>query len=127
MLAHSLYKFQPLDVGCFRALKWSYGKIIESIIRVHIIYISKEDFFPVFYIAHLESMIESNIKGGFRGIGLVLYNPDYVILQLDIRLSTPTSPSISLGFPLLWESKTLNNLFETQSQIDYINNRIVRH
>jgi hypothetical protein len=48
-------------------------------------------------------------------------------LQLDIKLSTPTPPSTPLGLLPLWEPKTLNNPLETQSQTNYIKNRIVQH
>jgi hypothetical protein len=57
-------------------------------------------------------MIESNIKGGFRKAELIPYNPDSVILQLDISLSILIPPSILLTLLLLWESKTPNNPFE---------------
>ena len=64
--------------------------------QVNITHISKEDFLPAFYIAFHIALTESNIRGGFRRSGLVLYDPDYVISQLDIviptsRLSTATS------------------------------------
>jgi hypothetical protein len=109
MPAYSSHKLQPLDVGCFRALKRSYGKEIEGLIRAYITHISKEDFFPAFYIAHLESITKSNIKGGFRGAGLVLYNPDYIILRLDAKLYAPTLPLTPVGLLSIWESKTSNN------------------
>lgn len=127
MPAHSSHKLQPLDVGCFRALKRSYGKAIEGLMRSHTTHISKEDFFPAFHAAHIESMTESNIKGGFRGAGIVPYNPEYVISQLDAKLHTPTPPGTSAGLPTLWDPKTPNNPVEAQSQTDYIRNRIVRH
>lgn len=127
MPAHSSHKLQPLDVGCFRALKRSYGKAIENLMRGYVTHISKEDFFPAFYTAHLESMTESNIKGGFRGSGLIPYDPEYVISQLDAKLHTPTPPGSSSGLPTLWDPKTPNNPIEAQSQTDYIKNRIVQH
>jgi hypothetical protein len=127
MPAHSSHKLQPLDVSCFRALKRSYGTEIEKLMRAHITHISKEDFFPAFYTAFRTSMTESNIRGGFRGTGLVPYDPEYVISQLDIRLSTPTPPTTSSGLPSVWEPKTPHNLVETQSQTTYVKERIVRH
>jgi hypothetical protein len=125
MPAHSSHKLQPLDVGCFRALKRSYGAEIEKLMRAHITYISKEDFFPAFHTAFRTTMIESNIRGGFRGTGLVPYDPEYVISQLDIKLPTPTSPRPSSGLPLIWEPKTPSNVIETQSQTIYVKERTV--
>ena len=45
----------------------------------HITHISKEDFLPAFQNAFCTTMTESNIKGGFQGLGLVLFDLDYVI------------------------------------------------
>jgi hypothetical protein len=127
MPAHSSHKLQPLDVGCFRALKRAYSKAIEGLMRTHITHISKEDFFTAFHTAHIESITESNIRGGFRGAGLVPYDPEYVISQLNTKFHTPTPPGTSSGLPALWDPKTPNNPIEAQSQTDYIKNRIVRH
>ena len=41
-----------------------------------------------FYIAFHTALTKSNIRGGFRGSGLVPYDPDYVISQLDIVIPT---------------------------------------
>ena len=124
MPSHSSHKLQPLDVGCFSPLKRSYGAEIEKLMRAHITHISKEDFFPAFHTAFRTTMIESNIRAGFRATGLVPYDPDYVVSRLDVRLRTPT-PSPTL--PSLWEPKTPHNVLETQSQSTYLKDRIVRH
>ena len=79
MPSYSSYKLQPLNIGCFRALKRLYSTKIEKLIRVYITYVSKEDFFLAFYNAFRTAIIELNIRGGFRGSGLVPYNPNYII------------------------------------------------
>ena len=79
MPPYSFYKLQPLDIGYFRALKRSYSTEIEKLIRAYITYISKEDFFPAFYNAFYMAITELNIRGGFRGLSLVLYDLDYMI------------------------------------------------
>ena len=127
MPAHSSHKLQPLDVGCFGPLKRAYGKEIEGLIRAHVTHVLKEDFLLAFYKAHNAAMTKSNIQSGFRATGLVPYNPDYVISQLDVKLRTPTPPGSSAGLPLPWVSKTPNNPIEAESQTEYIKNRIVRH
>lgn len=125
--AHSSHKLQPLDVRCFRALKRSYGTEIEKLMHAHITHISKEDFFPAFYAAFRTALTESNIRGGFRGTGLVPYDPQHVISQLDIQLSTPTPPPTSSDLPTAWEPKTPHNVIETQSHTKYVKEKIVRH
>lgn len=127
MPAHLSYKLQPLNVGCFCALKRLYGKAIKGLIRAHITHISKEEFFPAFHATHIKSMTESNIKGGFQGSGLMPYNPEYIISQLDVKLHTPTPPGTSAGLPTRWDPKTPNNLVKAKSQTDYIRNRIIKH
>ena len=42
----------------------------------------------VFYTTFYTVLTESNIRRGFRGLGLVLYDLDYVISQLDIVILT---------------------------------------
>ncbi|CAG8971612.1 hypothetical protein HYALB_00008005 [Hymenoscyphus albidus] len=127
MPAHSSHRLQPLDVGCFRALKRSYGAELEKLMRLHITYVSKEDFLSTFYTAFRTTMTESNIRGGFRGSGLVPYDPDSVISQLDIRPRTPSRPSTSTSLLAIWEPKTPNNITEAYSQTSYIQNKVVRH
>jgi hypothetical protein len=71
MPPHSSHKLQPADVGCFSPLKAAYGKQIEEMMRASITHITKEDFFPAFLAAHQATMTCDNIRGGFRGAGLV--------------------------------------------------------
>src|SRR5699024_800956 len=90
MPAHSSHILQPLDVVYFSSLKIAYGKHIEGQMRAHVTHITKEDFFPAFYTAYQATMTEKNIKGGFRGAGLIPFNPERVISKLDVQLRTPT-------------------------------------
>jgi hypothetical protein len=50
-----------------------------------------------------------------------------VILQLDVKLRTPTPPKSSSGLPPMWESKTPSNPTETQSLSEYGKIRISRY
>jgi hypothetical protein len=71
-----------------------YGREIEYFIRAYINYITKVEFFLAFKAAYFTAIIESNNKGGFRGIGLVPFDPKAIISKLDIKLRTliPTGP-----------------------------------
>jgi len=71
-LSHLL---QPLDVRCFSILKQSYSKEIKKIMRSHITHITKPDFFLAFHNAFWITFHPENIQGGFRGAGLVPFNP----------------------------------------------------
>ena len=127
MLVHSFHLLQPLDVGCFSPMKKAYGAEIEHLVQAYITYITKKDFFPAFKKVFDVTIIESNIKGGFRGAGLVPMDPWNVLSKLDVKLvilQTSRSSSCDV-FP--WVSKTLQNLTEALSQSEYIKNQIVKH
>lgn len=70
MLPHSSHILQPLDVGCSGPLKKAYGRQIESLMRPHVMHITKEDFFPAFFAAFQSSTTVKNIQSGFRGQNL---------------------------------------------------------
>ena len=127
MPAHSSYILQPLDVGCFGLLKTAYGRQIENIMRMHITHITKVDFFPAFFTAFQAAITEENIKGGFRGTGLVPFNPESVILKLNIKLKTPSPASSRPSTALPWVSKTPNNPIEATSQSEFVKRRIAAY
>jgi tRNA(Phe) wybutosine-synthesizing methylase Tyw3 len=97
MPAHSSHILQPLNVGCFSPLKKAYGRQIENMMRGYIMHITKDDFFPAFREAHFASMTESNIRGGFRGAGLISFDSERVISTLNLKLKTPTPPNSRPG------------------------------
>jgi len=95
--------------------------------QASITHITKEDFLPAFYAAFQAALTPENIQGGFRGTGLVPFDPEKVISQLDIRLKTPTPSNSRPGSADAWVSKTPNNLTEASSQSTLIKNRIAQH
>ena len=72
-------------------------------------------------------MTESNIKGGFRGAGLVPFDPERVILALDLKLKTPTPPNSRPNTAQPWNSQTPSNPTQATSQSFFIKERVVRH
>ena len=127
MPAHSSHLLQPLDVGCFAPLKKAYSRQIENLVRSRITHISKEAFIPAFVEAFKATMTKANIQGGFRGAGLVPYDPEVVISQLDIKLFTPTPENSRPTSPYSWVSKTPHTTKDASSQTTLIKKRIVRH
>lgn len=127
MPPHSSHILQPLDVGCFGPLKQAYGRQIENLMRANITHITKDDFILAFAAAFQESMTESNIKGGFRGAGLVPLNAEGVLSKLNVQLRTPTPPEGAISIQAPWVSKTPNNPIEASSQSQYIKTRIAYH
>jgi FtsZ-binding cell division protein ZapB len=127
MPPHSSHLLQPLDVGCFGPLKKAYGREIEHLIRRRITHITKVTFFPAFYAAYQATMTESNIKGGFRGAGLVPFGPESVISKLNVQLRTPTPPEEDTGRAQPWTPKTPRTVNEANSHLEYLQRRIRRH
>jgi hypothetical protein len=127
MPAHSSHILQPLDVGCFSPLKKAYSRQIENMMQAHITHITKDDFLPAFHVAHFAAMTESNIQGGFRGTGLLPFDPERVISTLDLKLHTLTPENSRPGTAQPWVSQTPNNPTEALSQTTFIKNRIAQH
>ena len=127
MPPHSSHLLQPLDVGCFGPLKKAYGREIEHLIRCSITHISKTEFFPAFYAAFQATITKKNIKGGFKGAGLLPFNPETVISKLDVQLRTPTPPKEVAEPSTPWTSKTPKTVLEAGSQSEYLERRIRVH
>jgi len=125
--AHSSHLTQPLDVGCFSALKRAYGRELEDLIKAHITHITKLEFFIAFKSAHFKAITPDNIKAGFRGSGLVPYNPQAVLSKLDIKLRTPTPTGPPLPEANPWVSQTPHDSTNAISQSQYVQDRIARH
>ncbi len=115
MPAHSSHILQPLDVGCFAALKRAYGKEIEGLMWLYISHITKVEFLNSFKVAHFKAMTKENIDGGFRGSGLVPFDPKAVLSKLDVVVQTP-SPGPNPTTPGPWVSQTPSNPTEAVSQ-----------
>ncbi|KAH5791053.1 hypothetical protein HBI89_212980 [Parastagonospora nodorum] len=94
MPPHSSHLLQPLNVGCFAPLKKAYGRQAEELMRNQITHITKLKFLPCFKRAFDAAITPSNIQGGFQGAGLVLFDPERVILALNSQ--TPSN-TLKLG------------------------------
>jgi hypothetical protein len=127
MPVHASHLLQPLDVGCFGPLKKAYGREIENLIKRSVHHISKTEFFPAFAAAFQATMTEKNIRGAFRGAGLVPFDPESVISKLDVQLRTPTPPVEEASQAQPWTSKTPKTVLEAESQSEYLHRRIKRH
>lgn len=127
MPAHSSHLLQPLDVALYSPLKRAYGDEINLFIKASVNHITKSEFFIAFIAAHLRIFIAENIKSGFRGAGILPWNPDSVIEKLDVRLCTPISSGSPPSTACEWESQTPSNPQQTVSQSNFIKSRISAH
>jgi hypothetical protein len=124
MPAHSSHLLQPLDVGCFSPLKKAYGDEVNKLMRNRINHITKQEFLPCFKAAQKKAITASNIQGGFRGAGLVPFDPERVISTLDVKLRTPSPPLPANNEP--WQSQTPSNTLEFESQSTLIRDKYKR-
>ena len=124
MPAHSSHLLQPLDVACFSPLKRKYGDEVCALMRSRVYYISKETFLPAFKATFQKTITPENVRAGFRGAGLVPYNPEAVLSKLDVRLRTPTPPRPD---EVAWEAQTPRNAREMEAQSTLIRNRVQIH
>ncbi|KAF7566808.1 hypothetical protein PtrM4_151280 [Pyrenophora tritici-repentis] len=124
MPPHSSHLLQPLDVVPYSLLKRHYGDGISLLARSRIHHIDKETFLPAFKAAFEKTFTVENIRAGFRGAGLVPYDPDVVLSKLDVQLRTPTPPAPGT---IAWEAQTPRNARETEAQSMLIRNRMQNH
>jgi hypothetical protein len=90
MPVHASHILQPLNIGCFSPLKRAYGTKISRLICHYINHINKLSFLPAFKTAFKKAIIKDNIHAGFRATGLIPFEPDIVLSQLNVKLQTPT-------------------------------------
>ena len=106
-------------MGCFSPLKCAYGAEINALIYAYIYYINKQSFLLAFKVVFKHTFLKSNIKASFKSTGLVPFNPEVVILKLNIKLCTPLLLIIEYD---PWESKTPNNICKLEAQSTLICN-----
>jgi hypothetical protein len=78
-------------------LKRMYSQQIKGFMKAHIHHITKVKFLTAFKTAYPQLIIVQNAQAGFRGAGLIPFDPQVVILKLDIKLRTPTPTSPPSG------------------------------
>ncbi|KAL1970075.1 hypothetical protein VTN77DRAFT_6480 [Rasamsonia byssochlamydoides] len=90
---------------------------MENNMQLGINHIDKLDFLEAYPKARMEAFKSENIKNGFAATGLVPFQPDRVLLQLNIQLKTPILPrSRASTIPTNWVPETPHNIIELQHQ-----------
>ncbi len=123
MPPHSSHLLQPLDVGCFSALKRAYSNQIADFIRLGIHHVDKAEFLPAFIKARIEAFSENNIRSGFAATGLIPLNPDRVLSTLQIR---PITPPEAVATQEQWQPETPHNINQLEQQAKLIKSYLQR-
>ena len=113
MPSHSSHLLQPLDVGCSSPLKHAYGRLVEDKMWLGFNHIDKLDFLEVYPRACTEVFKADTIKNSFAAAGLIPFNPERVLSQLNIQLKTPTPPGSQSSNS---DPKTPHNLNQLKKQ-----------
>lgn len=113
MPPHLSHLLQPLNVGIFSSLKKAYRRQAENLIPNRINNITKTEFHPYYIAAFRTTFTNKNIQGGFRGVSLVPFNSEAVVMQLDVHLRNSSPPPIDNSS---WDSKTPINTFELRAR-----------
>lgn len=95
--SYSNHLIQLFDISYFNNLKYSYKNQINIFIKTYIKHISKVEFFIAFKIIYKKSITSQNIKTGFRGINLILFNSKTILSKLNIRIYISTPPFFNLN------------------------------
>jgi hypothetical protein len=92
MPPHSSHILQPLNVGCFAALKKAYGSLVSDLMRLGINHIDKAEFLGCLESARLKAYSLSNIHSSFAATGIVPFEPDRVLSTLSRPITPPQQP-----------------------------------
>jgi len=124
MPPHSSHLLQPLDVGCFSALKRSYGAEVSSLLRLGVNHVDKADFLHLLRIARNKALSAQNIIQSFAATGLVPFDPDQVLATLSIRPYTP--PETTATEVDQWQPETPHNLAQLEHQMTAVRGYLKR-
>ena len=102
--SHTSHLLQPLDVGLFGPLKKYASDEMEPLVQANVSRIRKEDWLLAYLKGRQTAFRTSNVFGGWRGAGLVPFNPTKVLDKLPSQpccqspLTSSTMPTTSTSF-----------------------------
>ncbi|KHJ31673.1 hypothetical protein EV44_g0068 [Erysiphe necator] len=85
------------------------------------------EFFIIFHVAYLKTMTKLTINAGFRGARLVPFDPEAVIMKLDVRLWTPKITELPFVDIDSWISWKTWNITKALLLSVLVKNRILQH
>jgi hypothetical protein len=126
MPPHTSHLLQPLDVGCFSALKTAYGRLVADRARRQIFHIDKTDFLALYHQARASIFSEKTIKNAFKATGIVPFDPEVVLSKLIRTPSPPRSSHSQEQSSPIWISATPKTLHQVAQQEKLIQEVIQR-
>jgi len=112
---HSTHRLQPLDVALFSPLAVYYSQeLVKYMANTQgLSRLSKRDFWSLFWPAYQAAFTEKNIESGWKRTGLLPFDPDVVLSELedkDTIMAEPTEDaetSVALDKPSARELRRL--------------------
>ena len=98
LVPHTSHLCQPLDVGLFGPLKTALSSKLDPLLQTEVSRIRKSEWLMAFVEARKDAFTRSNILGGWRGAGLLPFNPEKVLRHIEIP-SPPTDIANSAPLP----------------------------
>jgi len=89
LIPHTSHLCQPLDVGLFGPLKRALSMKLAPLFQTEVSRIRKSEWLLGFVGARKKAFTHSNILGGWRGSGLLPFNPDKVLQHIEIPPPLP--------------------------------------
>lgn len=93
MPPHCSHLLQPLDVGVFSAFKRAHGSETDAVSRLSTQRIKRPEWLQMFMRSREKALTSSNIRAGWRGTGLMPFNPSRVLDLLPSQPAPPQRPS----------------------------------
>ena len=97
LVPHTSHLCQPLDVGLFGPLKSTLSAKLEPLFQTEVSRIRKSEWLTAFAEAREDTFSESNVLGGWRGAGLLPFDPDKVLRHIVVvpppENSAPVAPA----------------------------------
>ena len=91
LVPHTSHLCQPLDVGLFGPLKTALSAKLDPLLQTEVSRIRKSEWLAAFAEAREDTFSESNVLGGWRGAGLLPFNPDEVLRHIVV-IPPPANP-----------------------------------
>ena len=91
LVPHTSHLCQPLDVSLFSPLKTALSTKLDPLLQTEVSRIRKSEWLAAFAEAREDTFSESNILGGWRGAGLLPFNPDELLRHIVV-IPLPANP-----------------------------------
>jgi hypothetical protein len=91
LIPHTSHICQPLDVGLFGPLKRALSSKLQPLIQTEVSRVRKPEWLLAFIQARKAAFTTSNVLRGWRGAGLLPFDPEKVLRHIQIPLQ-PKEP-----------------------------------